>query len=432
MPESQASKSHSPECVDKFRQLGIAEPVLNAIAEQGFEMPSEIQRKSIQLVVSGKDVIAEAATGSGKTLAFDAGIIQNTEPGYGLQALILTPTRELAEQNARALRSFSKYKPLHIVTIYGGVPINKQIHLVRTADVVVATPGRLLDHMERGTIQLNEITILVLDEADTMLDMGFIRDVRKIMQACPRSRQTLLFSATITREVARLSHDYMRSPQQVFAEPQVDPKQLAQVYYEISSKLKFSLLAHLLMHEDAKLVMVFCNTRRFVDIVARNLNQAGIDAMPIHGGLTQSKRGKTLHQFHSQATTVLVCTDVAARGLDIPHVSHIYNYDLPKESKQYIHRIGRTARAGKEGKVINLLSERDHDAFRQVLHDNGVKVTRMAVPPMKRIEMQQTGRRDYRQGNDRRRNPHKNYSHLQRRQRSSSHSQRAPSRGSSR
>ncbi|MFC1454627.1 DEAD/DEAH box helicase [Candidatus Undinarchaeota archaeon] len=397
-----APDPHKRKSVEEFKKLGLIEPILDAIAEQDFDIPTEIQILSVPPVVAGKDVIARAATGSGKTLAFAAGIIQNSKKGQGIQALLLTPTRELAVQVARAIKGFSKYKSLKIVTVYGGVPINRQIHALETADVVVATPGRLLDHLERGTIRLNEVKTLVLDEADTMLDMGFINDVRKIISACPKERQTLLFSATVSSAVSRLAKEYLNSPQEIFAESYVDPTKLEQVYYDVPTKQKFSLLVHMLKHEDAKLVMVFCNTRRFVDYVSKNLKQQGIDALAIHGGFQQSKRSKALDSFHSHTIRVLVCTDVAARGLDIPHVSHIYNYDIPKESKQYVHRIGRTARAGKEGKVINILSTRDHENFRRVCSENDLQITRMEPPQTERIDARPPERGDRRQGGNRR------------------------------
>jgi len=379
-----------PDTLEKFMRLGITDPILRIIAEKKFEAPTEIQKKSIPIVVSHGDIIAMAATGSGKTLAFGAGIIQNSEMGKGLQALVLSPTRELAEQVARALKEFSKHHPLRIVTVYGGVSINPQIHAIRTADVVVGTPGRLLDHMNRRTITLKNINILVLDEADRMLDMGFINDVEKIINACPVKRQTLLFSATISGGVAKLARKYMYNPTEVQAESFVDPKKLEQVYYDTHNNLKFSLLVHLLKNEKSKLVMVFCNTRRYVDFVANNLKLNGINAIPIHGGFAQNRRSKTLDRFQAQSATVLVCTDVAARGLDIPHVTHIYNYDIPSESNQYIHRIGRTARAGKEGKVINILSGRDHESFSKVMRDNGIVIKRMEMPKIDIIKVDRT------------------------------------------
>lgn len=378
--------------MEKFRELGIIEPILKAISEEGFEKPTEIQEKSIPVILAGKDVIAGSATGSGKTLAFAASIIKNSEKGKGIQSLVLTPTRELAEQVAKTLRKFSKHKPLEIAAVYGGVSINPQIDKLRIADVVVGTPGRMLDHLDRRTIELGRLKVLVLDEADRMLDMGFIDDVKKIISECPNKRQTLLFSATITKEVGFLIKMYLRSPVEVSAESYVNPEKLPQVYYDIHDSLKFSLLVHLLRHEKAGLVMVFCNTRRNVDFVAKNLRVSGIDSMAIHGGFSQEKRNRVMGIFHSKGVHVLICTDVAARGLDIKGISHIYNYDIPKDSKEYIHRIGRTARAGKEGKVINIVASRDYENFDRVNRDKKLKIANEPTPRIERIRIRWTGK----------------------------------------
>ena len=371
----------------QFRKLGISDLVLKVIQEENFREPTEIQRRTIPLVLEGRDVIAGSATGSGKTLIFGSGIIQNSERGRGIQSLILTPTRELAEQVTRALSKFSAYKPLRITAVYGGVAIDPQIERLKTADVVVGTPGRVLDHISRRTIDLGKVKILVLDEADRMLDMGFIEDVQKIIRICPRNRQTLLFSATITMDVADLAQKYMINPVRISIENYVDSSKLRQVYYDVPDNLKFSLLVHLLKHEGGGLVMVFCNTRRYVDFIAENLKRAGVDATATHGGLTQDRRNRVMERFHSNKVYVLVCTDVAARGLDINGVSHVYNYDIPKDSKQYIHRIGRTARAGKHGKAISILSSRDYDNFRRVLRDSELDVEKEEVPYIKRINI---------------------------------------------
>jgi len=371
--------------MENFRRLGVIEPILKSIEESRFEKPSEVQEKSIPLILAGRDVIAGSATGSGKTLAFAAGIIQNCEKGRGLQSLILTPTRELADQITKVLRRFSRHKPLEIIDVYGGVSINPQIDCLRTADVVVGTPGRILDHIGRNTINLRNVKILVLDEADRMFDMGFKEDVEEIIRHCPNERQTLLFSATISDDIARMSRRHMKSPVRISVESYVDPRKLVQVYYNIPDNMKFSLLVYLLKNERSGLVMVFCNTQRNTDFVARNLRHEKIDAIAIHGGFSQAKRNNVMKQFHSQNFSVLVCTDVAARGLDIKGVSHVYNYDVPKESKQYIHRIGRTARAGKEGLAITILSTRDYDNFDRVLRDNAVEIKKREIPQIPRV-----------------------------------------------
>ena len=371
--------------MEKFRKLGIIEPILKSIQEQAFEVPFEIQEKTIPLVMEGKDIIAGSATGSGKTLVFAAGIIHNSERGKGIQALILTPTRELAEQVCEAIQRFSKHKHLEIIPVYGGVGINPQIHHLRTAEVVVGTPGRILDHIDRRTIDLARVKILVLDEADRMLDMGFKDDVERIINQCPKNRQTLLFSATISRDVAHLAKRFMKNPVEISAEAYVDPSKLKQVYYDVEDNMKFSTIVHLLKNEKAGSVMVFCNTQRNTDFVANNLQAQGIDALAIHGGYSQDKRSRTMQKFHEKGVKVLVCTDVAARGLDIKGVSHIYNYDIPKTDDEYIHRVGRTARAGKEGIAISILTQRDYENFQRVINNRKLNIQKEELPQIERI-----------------------------------------------
>lgn len=378
--------------MEQFEKLGITGPMLKAIEEEKFEKPSEIQLKSVPLVLKGRDVIAKSSTGSGKTLVFGTSIIHDCVKGKGIQALVLTPTRELAEQVCRALRKFSKYKPLDMTAVYGGVAIDPQIQNLRKADVVVGTPGRLLDHIERRTIDLRKVKILVLDEADRMLDMGFIDDVEQIMRQCPKKKQTMFFSATIPEDIVDLSHKYMHNPVNVAAESYVDPKKLKQIYFDVDGRSKFSLLVHLLRQEKSRLILIFCNTKITTDFISNNLKALGVNAQAIHGGLSQNVRSRALDHFHAQRVTVLVCTDVAARGLDIKGVTHVYNYDIPKESKQYIHRIGRTARAGKEGEAINLLSEKDYDNFSRIQRDYSIEVEKVQTPKFERVKIKVPGR----------------------------------------
>lgn len=347
--------------------LGKDNPLLKSIKAKGFEVPTEIQEKSLPLVLQGKDVFGQAATGSGKTLAFAAGLINNATKGHGLKGLVLTPTRELAEQVAKETEYFAHPKGLNVVAIYGGTNFERQIGQLERADIVIGTPGRILDHINKRSINLSHINTLVLDEADRMLDMGFRDDVIRIIQECPDERQTMLFSATLSPDIAFLAKRFMRSPIEVSATAQVDPTKLEQVYYDIDNNLKYSLLRHLLENESSNLVMVFCNTRKNVDFVVKNLKFNGIESLPLHGGFTQEKRNKMIQDFHKRKVHILVATDVAARGLDIKGVTHIYNYDAPKSIDEYTHRIGRTARAGKEGKVINLISSRDYDNFQEIM-----------------------------------------------------------------
>ncbi len=372
--------------MEQFEKLGLCEHVLKVISNKKFEKPSEIQKKTIPLIFEGKDIIAGSATGSGKTLAFGAGMIKNVSKGKGIQGLILTPTRELAEQVAGALEEFAYYKKLEVTSVYGGVSMVNQVKKLAYADIVVATPGRLLDHMQHNSINLSKVDYLVLDEADRMWDMGFKDDVGKIVSSCPQNRQTLLFSATISGDLADFSEKYMKSPVEIAVDNYVDTSKLKQIYYDVRDDGKFSLLVHLLKKESAHLVMIFCNTRRNVDFVANNLSLNGIDAKAIHGGMDQNKRTRVLKGFDNAKVNVLVCTDVAARGLDIQGVSHVYNYDLPKDHRDYIHRIGRTARAGAEGIAINILASRDYDNFSNIQrHNEGLVVKRVDTPRYERI-----------------------------------------------
>lgn len=383
----------------EFKDLGLSPNLLTAIQKLGFKEPTKIQKLSIPLIVNGKDVVGESATGSGKTLAFGAGVIQNVNPKKGLQAIVLTPTRELAEQVKDALKRMTHDKHLKIISVYGGVSINPQIDALRQSEVVVATPGRFLDHLERRTIDTSKVKLLVLDEADRMFDMGFIDDVEKIIKSCPQKRQTMFFSATISDRIKDLAKRHMKDHEIIMATKMVDPSKLKQVYYDISKNMKFSLLVHMLKKEREGLVMVFCNTRRNVDFVGRNLKLNGIRAITIHGGLTQNKRTRTISTFNDGKVNVLVCTDVAARGLHIDNVSHVYNYDLPKDPTDYVHRIGRTARAGEAGQVINLLCELDYGNFGRIQDEHrNYKISKEETPKITKAKMNIESRRGDRRG----------------------------------
>tara|TARA_Y100000034_G_scaffold21160_1_gene24349 strand:- start:15144 stop:16580 length:1437 start_codon:yes stop_codon:yes gene_type:complete len=376
--------------------LGTDHPILVSIKDRGFTVPSEIQEKTIPEILKGKDLIAGASTGSGKTLAFAAGLIKNAKKDHGVQGLVLTPTRELAEQISNEISYFAKDKGLDVIPVYGGVSMINQIKRLEYADIVIGTPGRILDHIQKNSINFSQINTLVLDEADRMLDMGFREDVGKIISSCPNERQTLLFSATISADIAKLAERYLKNPIEISAKPHVDPTKLAQVYYDADDSIKFSLLKHLLENEKSELVLVFCNTRKNVDFVANNLRALNIDALPIHGGFTQDKRNKIMKEFHSSKTHVLVATDVAARGLDIKGISHVYNYDIPPSVDEYTHRIGRTARAGKEGKVINVLSQRSYENFRNLTSRGDFEIKRLETPYVEKVRIKWMPRPRYR------------------------------------
>ncbi|MBS3083853.1 DEAD/DEAH box helicase [Candidatus Pacearchaeota archaeon] len=373
--------------MEKFKQLNLSEELLEAIQREGFDSPSEIQEKTIPLVLAGKDVIGSSATGSGKTLAFGAGIIDRVSAGAGIQALILTPTRELAEQVGQTISKFANKKRLRVCQVYGGVSMDPQIRAMRQADIVVGTPGRLLDHLKRRTLNLSRIKFLVLDEADRMLDMGFVRDVENIIKSCPSNKQTMLFTATLSQDIAYMAKKYMKNPVHIEAGDKVDPSKLYQIYYDVTHETKLSLLVHLLKQEKNGVVMVFCNTRRNTDKLTRNLGLAGLHAESLHGGHSQNRRSSVLQSFHTRNTLILVCTDVAARGLDIKDVSHIYNYDIPKTGEEYIHRIGRTARAGKNGIAISFVSTGDHSEFRQIVRRVDSNIEKQPLPQFEVLQM---------------------------------------------
>ena len=370
-----------------FTKLGLSRELTDVLKQFGFKEPSEIQEKAIPLALAGKDIIGGSATGSGKTLAFASAIIENIKSDNGIQALVLTPTRELAEQVAASIRNFGKNKKLNVFAVYGGVNINTQMKHLPATDVLVGTPGRILDHIDRRTLRLDNVKLLVLDEVDRMLDMGFRRDVEKIINDCPKKRQTMMFSATISKDLEYLFRKYTHNPVEISVNSYVDPSKLKQVYYDVPDNKKFSLLVSLLKKETAELVMIFCSTRRNVDFIASNLIRVGIHAKAIHGGIEQKKRTKVLDEFNKKGLGVLVCTDIAARGLDIKGVSHVYNYEVPSEPKDYIHRIGRTARAGKDGKAIIILSSRDYGNFGNLMHSGELKITHEELPEIEPVKI---------------------------------------------
>jgi len=369
-----------------FDSFNLPPPVARAVKDLGFDNPTTIQEKSIPLILEGKDVVGQAETGSGKTAAFGLPTIGRIH-GSGIQMLILTPTRELCNQVMQSLSRFSSHLQIRLAAVYGGVGMNPQIHAMRTAQVVVACPGRLLDLVGQGFVDLRHLKFLVIDEADRMFDMGFIRDVEKIIRLTPSNRQTMLFSATMPPQVRSIVRQHMRSPIFVETQTHVDRAKLRECAYEVSQEDKFSLLVHLLKHETPGIALVFCGTRRIVDKVAKALRKQDIDAIPIHGGLTQSQRDHAIKMIHKKGTSVLVATDIAARGLHIPDISHVYNYDLPNVPEDYTHRIGRTARAGAQGDAVTLLTHRDKDLLRPIIKLGHI-VSRRQMPQFEKVVMQ--------------------------------------------
>ena len=369
-----------------FEKININKNLQNKIFEFGFKDLTSIQEKCIPEILKRRDVVGQAETGSGKTLAFCLPILDMIKPDGGLQVLVLTPTRELCIQVTNVFKDFGKNLGIKANDIYGGVNIEPQIRSIPNSNIIVATPGRLLDHINRKTIDLKNIRFLILDETDKMLEMGFIDDVEKIIFNLPRDRQTLMFSATISEEVYKIARKHLKNPLMFRTKSFVDTDKLNQKYYDIYNQNdKFSLLVHLLKSSTPGLAIVFCATRKETDIVAKNLRRQGINASEIHGGMGQNKRSKSLECLKNQKIDVLVATDVAARGLDIKDVSHVYNYDVPKTPKDYIHRIGRTARAGENGNAVTLLTSRDHDNFRRVQSDGKLRIEQADFPQCKKV-----------------------------------------------
>ena len=359
-----------------FKELGVKQEIVEHLAQQEITDPTPIQAETIGLGLQGEDVIGVSKTGSGKTLAFSIPLVQKIAKGKGIQALVIAPTRELAVQIAGEIKKISTFMHLNVTLVYGGVAIGPQIHSLRSAEVVVGTPGRILDHLDRQTINFSHIKFVVLDEADRLVDMGFIDDVERIISATPTSRQTMLFGATISDEIENIKRRRMKHPKTVKAAMQVEATYLKQYYYDIQPREKFSLLVHLLKKHQSK-TMIFCATRRTVDIVLRNLRKQNVPAEAMHGGLSQNRRNHVIESFHRGKPRVLIATAVAARGLDIKDVTHIINYDLSQNAEEYIHKVGRTARAGKSGEAITLLSPRDHATFSQITARFPVDVVRM-------------------------------------------------------
>jgi superfamily II DNA/RNA helicase len=359
----------------KSPSLGLSKPMVEALARHGITAPTPIQRDIIPAIMAGKDVLAQSETGSGKTLSFAIPIIEKLEKHGGLRALVLVPTRELCVQVAGEFGKFSRAAQLVIAPVYGGVGIGPQSAKAAGADVVVATPGRLLDLLTRRAISLAGVRYLVADEADRMLDMGFIRDIEKIMAHVPKKRQTLFFSATVSKEIEVLSRTYLVHPELVKMAGGVKPAFLQQTYYRTTPEKKLDLLVHLLK-EERDLALVFCNRKHVAARIAKRLAAQGVHARALHGDLTQPQREKVTAEFRAKKFGVLVATDVAARGLHIEDISHVYNYEIPKDVESYTHRVGRTARAGRTGEAISLVaSEDERKFFQQILFTYQGRIT---------------------------------------------------------
>lgn len=352
-----------------FRDLGLGGQTLEAVTALGYDSPTAVQQRAIPLLLSGRDVIVQAPTGTGKTAAYGLPIVERLEESsFQTQALVIVPTRELAMQIAEALHGLGRFRQMVTLSVYGGQPYERQLRaLARGVQVVIGTPGRLIDHLNRGTLKLEGIRTVVLDEADEMLNMGFVEDIETLLAALPEERQTALYSATIPLRVDKLARQYLRNPARVSLEVgQAVAPRVRQVYYEVPYHAKPDALARILDHEEPASAIVFVRTRRDADDVAEHLNALGHIAQAIHGDINQSQRERVLDRFRAGHTEVLVGTDVAARGLDIPEVSHVINYDLPEDAEAYVHRIGRTGRAGQKGEAVTLVTPRERGRLQSI------------------------------------------------------------------
>lgn len=343
-----------------FEQLNLIEPILKALKDQNYTTPTPIQAEAIPTLLEGNDLLGVAQTGTGKTAAFSIPIIQqlykeNSHGGRkGIKALVLTPTRELAIQIEENVREYSKYTSLRHTVIYGGVPQKKQTDALRAGiDILIATPGRLLDLISQKYISLKTLEFFVLDEADQMLDMGFIHDIKKILPQLPKQRQSLFFSATMPIEIAKLANTILHNPTRVEVTPASSTvDKIDQSLYYVDKKDKVNLLIDLLKNKELESVLVFARTKHGSDKIAKSLNKAGVKTEAIHGNKSQNARQNALKNFKDKTTRVLIATDIAARGIDVDHLSHVFNYDLPNVPETYVHRIGRTGRAGRSGIAI--------------------------------------------------------------------------------
>ena len=370
----------------KFTDLGLSAEILRAIAEQGYDTPTPIQQQAIPVVLDRRDLMACAQTGTGKTAGFTLPILQLLQGRRARpkqpRVLVLTPTRELAMQVEESVRTYGKHLPLTSLSIFGGVGINPQIQgLARGVDILVATPGRLLDHMQQRTVDLSAIEILILDEADRMLDMGFIRDIRRILAVMPMQRQSLLFSATFSDEIRELAQTFLNDPASVeVARRNTTVETVAQRVIYVDRERKSELLIRLLQSHGWHQVLVFTRTKHGADALARKLEKAGIRSAALHGNKSQGARVRALSDFKDNALVVLVATDIAARGLDIDALPHVINFELPNIPEDYVHRIGRTGRAGMEGEALSLVCADERGYLRDIEKLIKMEITKETVP----------------------------------------------------
>ncbi|MBB6254264.1 DEAD/DEAH box helicase [Nitrospirillum iridis] len=384
-----------------FADLGLASALIKALEEVGYEYPTPIQEQAIPVALEGRDLIASANTGTGKTAAFVLPALHRmaTTPRplsaeglqtFGPRLLVLTPTRELATQVMEAVRAYSKYSRVHTLAILGGMPYRQQLEMLRRrVDLVVATPGRLIDHLERGRLDLSTVEMLVLDEADRMLDMGFLEPVEMIANACPANRQTLLFTATVDKAMVRLAGNLLKNPQRIdVAGGSVNVSAIEQRFLRADGlEHKEKLLAHLVSDPTLNKGIVFAATKRDADRLAESLSEAGYAAAPLHGDMRQQERNRTVQALRSGRVRLLVATDVAARGIDVPDVTHVINFDLPRQAEDYVHRIGRTGRAGNTGNAYSLYTRHEWGLVRGIEGYTQTRAVEHVIPGLEPREM---------------------------------------------
>ncbi|MCU0767358.1 MAG: DEAD/DEAH box helicase [Gammaproteobacteria bacterium] len=374
----------SVEEVDSFERFALAEPVLRAVRDVGYEQPSPIQAQAIPPLLEGRDLLGQAQTGTGKTAAFALPLLSRLDLTRRVpQLLVLAPTRELAIQVAEATKTYARHLPdFHVLPVYGGQGMGAQLRgLSRGAHVVVGTPGRILDHLRRGTLVLGGLVAVVLDEADEMLRMGFIEDVEAILAATPQGRQTALFSATMPREVHRIAQSYLRDPVEIRIESRTTTVEaIRQRYWQVRDLHKLDALTRILEGEDFDAMIVFVRTRTETTGLAEKLEARGYDAAPLSGDMQQAERERTVDRLRQGRLDILVATDVAARGLDVPRISHVVNYDIPTDTEAYVHRIGRTGRAGRKGEAILFVSPREKRMLYAIERATGQRIEPMQLP----------------------------------------------------
>jgi ATP-dependent RNA helicase DeaD len=366
-----------------FRDFGLSEQTINAVSDMGFEEATPIQIQTIPKALEGKDLIGQAQTGTGKTAAFGIPIVEQTDTkDYAIQSVVLTPTRELAVQIAEELNKIGNRSGVKALPIYGGQDIGRQLRaLKQNPQIIVATPGRFMDHMRRKTIHLQGIKMVVLDEADEMLNMGFVEDIETILKEVPDTRQTLLFSATMPKRIQVLAQKFLKTPEFISVKTkEMTVENIDQQYMEVQEKQKFDVLCRVLDIQAPELAIIFGRTKRRVDELSEALLKRGYIAEGIHGDLNQAKRDSVIRKFKEKTIEILVATDVAARGLDVSGVTHVYNFDIPQDPESYVHRIGRTGRAGKAGIAMMFVTPRELDHLKSIEKMTKRKITKLPVP----------------------------------------------------